>query len=90
MNVLFLANKNVFSWPVSWNVNSDPRNSFGTGWSVGILEKIGATDVEVVVDISVSIVGSFVVVVCCGFGTFNCVVSTQNEMIEILIFNNYI
>lgn len=31
MNVLFLANTNVFSWPVSANVSSGPRCSKGTG-----------------------------------------------------------
>lgn len=34
INVLFFANIKVFSYPVSANVNSDPRCSYDTGFTV--------------------------------------------------------
>lgn len=34
MNVLFVANMNVFSWPVSSKVNSEPRCSYGRDGTV--------------------------------------------------------
>lgn len=60
MNVLFWANKNVFSWPVSSNVKSGPRSSYGTDSSNGICDITGAGWVVV----GSSVINGSLLVVC--------------------------
>lgn len=65
MNVLFLAKRNVFSWPVSSNDVSEPPSTsswFATGSSGGTTDIVGGL---VVVLCNSLINGSFVVVCRC-------------------------
>lgn len=72
MNVLSWANRNVFSWPVSSNVSSEPRRSFGTGWSRGMsvlpdAAAAAAADPNVVVNKGASVTAAGSLVVVCRY-----------------------